>query len=46
MTTRPADDYSELPPTLPLEETVAHHLEGEERFGGPGGADSVDGDGD
>jgi len=47
MTTQPPEDFSKLPPSVPLEETIAHQLEGDEPYGGPGGGgDAVDGDGD
>lgn len=44
--TQPPEDFSELPSSVPLEETIAYQLEGENPFGGPGGGDAVDGDGD
>ena len=52
MTQAPRPDYSQLPPSVPLDETVAQQVERDERYGGPGGGGDVtgvavaDGDGD
>lgn len=44
---QPPEDFSQLPPSVPLEETVAHQLEKEEIPLGPeGGGGGIDGDGD
>ena len=41
--TNPAPDYGQLPPSVPLEDTVAHQVNVEERYGGPGGGGDVTG---
>ena len=52
MTQEPRPDYGHLPPAVPLEDTVAHQVDVDERYGGPGGGGDVtggavaDGDGD
>lgn len=50
MTTEPPEDFSDLPPSVPLEETIAYQLERDKPYGGPegggDGVDGVDGDGD
>lgn len=47
MTKQPPEDFSKLPPSVPLEETIAYQLEEEIPRGPEGGGDAVDGgDGD
>ncbi|MFE7226238.1 hypothetical protein ACFU7D_15715 [Nocardioides sp. NPDC057577] len=46
MTRQPPEDFSKLPPSVPLEETIAYQLEKEVPPGPEGGGDAVDGGGD
>ncbi|WP_328530878.1 hypothetical protein OG984_07025 [Nocardioides sp. NBC_00368] len=46
MAKQPPEDFSKLPPSVPLEDTLAYQLETEIPRGPEGGGDAVDGGGD
>lgn len=46
MTNQPPEDFSKLPPPVPLEETIAYQLEDVIPRGPEGGGEAVDGGGD
>ncbi|MBG6096680.1 hypothetical protein [Nocardioides luteus] len=46
MTKQTPEDFTKLPPSVPLEETIAYQLETEIPRGPEGGGDAVDGGGD
>lgn len=46
MTKQPPEDFSTLPPSVPLEETIAYQVQPQIPLGPEGGGDAVDGGGD
>jgi hypothetical protein len=46
MTKDPPEDFSKLPPSVPLEETIAYQAEKEIPLGPEGGGGGIEGGGD